>query len=85
MYDFRTGDPIDESYVTVPEYPIQTLAVKREEVVRQAGRETGSRRFCCVRPARLGPAIFRRSSPGCTGRTYTINTRSSETAPAGFR
>ncbi|WP_088833173.1 NAD-dependent epimerase/dehydratase family protein [Paenibacillus tyrfis] len=41
MYDFRTGDPIDESYVTVPEYPIQALAVKREEVVQQAGRETG--------------------------------------------
>ncbi|MEC0208429.1 NAD-dependent epimerase/dehydratase family protein [Paenibacillus ehimensis] len=41
MYDFRTGDPIDESYVTMPEYPIQALAVKREEVVRQAGREAG--------------------------------------------
>ncbi len=41
MYDFRTGDPIDESYMTVPEYPIQALAVKREEVARQTGREAG--------------------------------------------
>ncbi|NEN87061.1 hypothetical protein [Paenibacillus elgii] len=41
MCDFRTGDSIDESYVIVPEYPIQALAVKREEVVRQAGREAG--------------------------------------------
>ncbi|WP_163857630.1 hypothetical protein [Paenibacillus elgii] len=45
MYDFQTGDSIDESYVIVPEYPIQTLAVKREEVVRQAGFGTFAPRY----------------------------------------
>jgi nucleoside-diphosphate-sugar epimerase len=41
IYDFQTNDPIDESYISHPEYPIQSLLLKRERIVDEEGRNTG--------------------------------------------
>lgn len=40
VYDFRTNKPITESYDIRPEYPIQELLLKREEIVQEIGKET---------------------------------------------
>ncbi len=40
VYDFRTNKPITESYDIRPEYPIQKLLLKREEIVQEIGKET---------------------------------------------
>ncbi|NGQ95828.1 NAD(P)-dependent oxidoreductase [Brevibacillus sp. SYP-B805] len=41
IYDFRSNDPLDESYQSEPEYPIQQVGIERERVVEEAGRQTG--------------------------------------------
>jgi dihydroflavonol-4-reductase len=41
IYDFRSNEPIDESYQSEPEYPIQRVGIERERVVEEAGRQTG--------------------------------------------
>jgi dihydroflavonol-4-reductase len=39
IYDFQTNEPIDESYISHPEYPIQNLLLERERIVEEAGRK----------------------------------------------
>lgn len=41
IYDFQTNEPMDESYISHPEYPIQTLLLERERIVEEIGRKTG--------------------------------------------
>ncbi|MGD8189643.1 NAD-dependent epimerase/dehydratase family protein [Brevibacillus ginsengisoli] len=41
VYDFRSNEPIDESYVTQPEFPIQELGIARERIVEEIGRKHG--------------------------------------------
>lgn len=41
LYDFQTNEPIDESYISRPEYPIQSLLLERERIVEEVGRKTG--------------------------------------------
>ncbi|WCK56311.1 NAD-dependent epimerase/dehydratase family protein [Aneurinibacillus sp. Ricciae_BoGa-3] len=41
IYDFQTNEPIDESYITQPEYPVQQLNLEREKVIQEVGTETG--------------------------------------------
>ncbi len=41
IYDFQSNEPIDESYVSKPEYPIQRLGIERERVAGEVGRKTG--------------------------------------------
>jgi dihydroflavonol-4-reductase len=41
VYDFLSDEPIDESYDSRPEYPIQNIGLEREKVVVNMGRETG--------------------------------------------
>jgi dihydroflavonol-4-reductase len=41
IYDFQTNEPIDESYIPHPEYPIQSLLLERERIVKETGRKTG--------------------------------------------
>jgi dihydroflavonol-4-reductase len=40
-YDFRSSEPIDESYISEPEYNLQRLGLKRERIVMDAGIATG--------------------------------------------
>lgn len=41
VYDFQSTEPIDESYRSVLEYPIQTLALQRETIVQKVGSTHG--------------------------------------------
>ncbi|WCN36853.1 NAD-dependent epimerase/dehydratase family protein [Aneurinibacillus uraniidurans] len=41
LYDFQTNEPIDESYISQPEYPIQSLLLERERIVEEVGRKNG--------------------------------------------
>lgn len=41
IYDFQTNEPIDESYISHPEYPIQSLLLERERIIEEVGRKTG--------------------------------------------
>jgi nucleoside-diphosphate-sugar epimerase len=41
VYDFHSSEPLDESYCIKPQYLIQQLLLKREEIVRKIGEETG--------------------------------------------
>ncbi len=41
IYDFRSNEPIDEAYLSIPEYPIQHLGIERERIVEQVGYKTG--------------------------------------------
>ncbi len=41
IFDFQTNEPIDESYISHPEYPIQSLLLKRERIVEEEGRKVG--------------------------------------------
>ncbi|MGG0383765.1 NAD(P)-dependent oxidoreductase [Priestia filamentosa] len=41
VYDFHSSEPLDESYCIKPQYPIQQLLLRREEIVRKIGEETG--------------------------------------------
>lgn len=41
IYDFKSNEPIDESYISHPEYKIQEIALEREKVIKDAGRKTG--------------------------------------------
>lgn len=50
LYDFQSDDPIDETYQTIPEYPIQKLALERERVVLEAS-ETFGMKTLILRPA----------------------------------
>jgi dihydroflavonol-4-reductase len=50
VYDFKSDEPMDESYVIQPEYPIQRLGLEREKVVREAGLNCGIETII-VRPA----------------------------------
>ncbi|YCA45536.1 NAD(P)-dependent oxidoreductase [Bacillus sp. JZ8] len=50
VYDFHSSEPLDESYCIKPQYPIQQLLLKREEVVRKVGKETGITTII-IRPA----------------------------------
>ncbi|GAV13915.1 NAD(P)-dependent oxidoreductase [Paenibacillus sp. NAIST15-1] len=50
VYDFRSIEPIDERYDTQPMYPIQQLALAREEIVQEAGLRNGMKTVI-LRPA----------------------------------
>lgn len=50
VYDFKTNKPINESYCIRPEYPIQELLLKREDVVQEMGKETAMETII-LRPA----------------------------------
>ncbi|MGO0063353.1 NAD-dependent epimerase/dehydratase family protein [Brevibacillus fluminis] len=55
LYDFRTGEPMDEAYPTQPEFPIQQLALAREAVVSEVAAQTGLD-ITILRPASaIGP------------------------------
>ncbi|MBI5748914.1 MAG: NAD(P)-dependent oxidoreductase [Nitrospinae bacterium] len=41
IYDFRTNEPIDESYISHPEYPIQSLGLEKEKIIEEVGTKTG--------------------------------------------
>ncbi len=41
LYDFKSSDPFDESYISKPEYPIQEIEFQREQIVQQYGKSTG--------------------------------------------
>jgi len=41
VYDFQTNEAINESYISTPEFPLQHLLLKREQIVEEAGRESG--------------------------------------------
>ncbi|GED14127.1 NAD-dependent epimerase/dehydratase family protein [Aneurinibacillus migulanus] len=41
IYDFQSNEPIDESYSSQPEYPIQSLGIEREKIIEEAGRKHG--------------------------------------------
>ncbi|WP_236692748.1 NAD-dependent epimerase/dehydratase family protein [Aneurinibacillus tyrosinisolvens] len=41
IYDFRSGEPIEESYDSQPEYLIQRLGLEREKAAEEAGRKAG--------------------------------------------
>lgn len=41
IHDFQTNNPIDESYISQPEYPIQRLFLEREKTVEETGRRMG--------------------------------------------
>ncbi len=41
IYDFKTNEPIDETYISFPGYPIQSLGLERERIVADVGRNTG--------------------------------------------
>lgn len=41
IYDFNSDDPIDESYVSHPEYLVQKVALERERIIEEAGRKSG--------------------------------------------
>jgi len=40
LYDFQTNEAINESYVSTPEFPLQHLLLKREQIVEEAGRKS---------------------------------------------
>lgn len=41
IYDFLHNEPIDETYLSQPEYPIQQIGMARERIVEEVGRQTG--------------------------------------------
>lgn len=41
IYDFKSNKPIDESYISYPEYKIQEITLEREKVIKEVGRKTG--------------------------------------------
>lgn len=41
VYDFRTKNPIDESYIPKPDYPIQSLKLEKDRVIKRIGKELG--------------------------------------------
>lgn len=50
VYDFQTSEPIAETYVTKPEYPIQKIKLEKDRVVQEIGRREGISTII-VRPA----------------------------------
>jgi dihydroflavonol-4-reductase len=40
IYDFKSNEPIDESYSSQPEYLIQRLSIEKEKIIEEAGRKT---------------------------------------------
>lgn len=41
VYDFKSNNPIDESYVSQPEYLTQRVAIEREKVIEEVAKKTG--------------------------------------------
>lgn len=41
VYDFRTEEPIDESYETKPDYPIQRFKLEKDQVIQEIGLKEG--------------------------------------------
>lgn len=41
IYDLKSNEPIDESYISQPEYPIQKVAMERERIVKEIGKNAG--------------------------------------------
>lgn len=41
IYDFKSNEPIDESYCSHPEYMMQKVYIEREKVVKEVGRKNG--------------------------------------------
>lgn len=41
IYDFKSDKPVDESYISEPEYPLQRVAIERENVIKEVARKTG--------------------------------------------
>ncbi|MBP1936163.1 NAD-dependent epimerase/dehydratase family protein [Paenibacillus sediminis] len=50
IYDFRRDEPIDESYISEPEFLIQRLGIERERIVQEVGKRAGIR-TTILRPA----------------------------------
>ncbi len=69
IYDFRSNEPMDESYMSQPEYPIQRLGLERENIVREIGRKTGMTTLI-LRPA---STIGVRDTKSFFARLYTAH------------
>lgn len=41
IYDFKSNEPIDESYISQPEFIMQRVSLEREKVIEEVGRKTG--------------------------------------------
>ncbi|AZB42040.1 NAD(P)-dependent oxidoreductase [Bacillus sp. FJAT-42376] len=41
IYDFKSNQPLDEKYISQPEFPFQQLALEREKIVRSLGKKLG--------------------------------------------
>lgn len=50
IYDFLSDEPIDESYISQPEYPRQNFFIRREKIINEISRKTGVESII-VRPA----------------------------------
>ncbi|MEO2077068.1 MAG: NAD(P)-dependent oxidoreductase [Bacillus sp. (in: firmicutes)] len=50
VYDFQTSEPIAETYVTKPEYPIQRIKLEKDKIVKEIGVREGISTII-VRPA----------------------------------
>lgn len=41
IYDFKSNNHLDETYISHPEYAIQEIGLEREKIIEEAGSETG--------------------------------------------
>ncbi|MBN6187551.1 NAD(P)-dependent oxidoreductase [Aneurinibacillus sp. BA2021] len=69
LYDFKSGEPMDETYRSQPEYPIQQISMEREKAVEEAGKEYGMETIM-LRPA---STIGLRDKKSFFSRLYTAH------------
>lgn len=55
IYDFLSNEPMDESYLPQPEYPIQALGLEWEKATLAAGRESGIETVVLRPASAIGP------------------------------